>query len=1087
MARGAGSTGSSVSSTKSDSQIFSGNAKNLNLTENEIKLLKYLGIDPTDEVAVKQWRSMPVEQKEAQLRQYEASLTGGGSQTPAETETTAPTAPAEATETAAPVQEQPAETTANTPVETPAQQPAEETPVQAQAASVEAPSQEETAEEKVENQPQAPAAANEETEADNAKTPKFDPNAPMSAKPVSLSDMVKPSLDEAANTPIKIQQDKLTLLQASMTDEKWKTYTQEQRLEIVKDALGDKFSEDFARLSAEKKEELIVGMIDNAIKESRGISDEKWDKYSDEKKEELRLKYGTSFALSITKGYSKEDLENLSDYDKVVAALEAYDSMQNLVLSLADMQGKRDEVITEATQNKKFQKLEGTVSQIRTTVLQAEQAANIASAYRAEQAAKNAATFSFAENFAQQKGIELSELNADNPELMAELTSYVENQLKGKSDEEVQALLKKEILSNNDDTSKLLLASLAELDTKNGTKYLDAYSKTLESFDVNELANSRMEVSVQQAELRQNRTPAVKSFHDQFVEKYGEFSLKDRASVNKFNAFVKEQLKGKSPEEIQALLKQEILSSDKNCSTALQIALKSIDKENKTKYYDTYTDAINDLSDKDKMAKLSNLEQQKIVIAAHVFVDNIDKYNDNEKNITKIGVTVANLGDANLAEKHLQKLEGAGENKDFSDVIEIYGKNSKNFDRKLNGVGKTVSSWKNDQARNNGTASLSKYVGNFGAQELTDAFTGANGRAALEQQEAAYNANPKSFTVHKAVAAATPYIAKDTQVEFVQNGWNATKLLDEKGQIEVQKTYVDVIPEVHKDNQLDLFKITMTSEHDEVLEYSSSNIHKLDSSVQADAIKASYDTGNQKAIEACNSQMESCSQEAVTKAESLIGKEKIDVLRARTEEQTVKAAVMEYAKSVIDNNKINDNLVEPEEIKTFTDAEKREYYVNYFMKATDSGRYNMLSKLSDSQLKYVISKLCKSNSSMIKGLVQQGLGKYVLQTVGKSPDVMYSTVTIMLQKGGKDGKYAAEYILSNKSLVHFSDDMLEKAEDIMGKNNYKVQIANEKETEAQLNGETAQYISNPYGFTKNALYPPMSDIYPNKKEMFYNA
>lgn len=332
--------------------------------------------------------------------------------------------------------------------------------------------------------------------------------------------------------------------------------------------------------------------------------------------------------------------------------------------------------------------------------------------------------------------------------------------------------------------------------------------------------------------------------------------------------------------------------------------------------------------------------------------------------------------------------------------------------------------------------------------------------------------------------AQVPSTLKD-QIGAGEIVFDATQKLDKADRVEAQKILADDIVNFKKENQLAMHDILMTSKDDEVLAHTSSNIHRYDESVQAEAIKSSYRTGNQKAIDAVNSQIESCSKKAVAEASKEFN---IKQSCAETEARTTKSASESYASAVIENNKIINNLAEAAAVKGLSESEKTSYYIEYFMKTTDNGRYNLLSKLSDNQLKDVISKLCKYNSSMIKGLVAQGLGKYVLQTIGKSPDVLYSTINIMFQKGGKDAKYAANYIMTNKTLIHFSDNMIEKAEEILGKDNLKVRAAHSvDEKKDKMNEETLQYTSNPYGFMKGSLQPRLSSLYPNKKEMFYNA
>lgn len=302
---------------------------------------------------------------------------------------------------------------------------------------------------------------------------------------------------------------------------------------------------------------------------------------------------------------------------------------------------------------------------------------------------------------------------------------------------------------------------------------------------------------------------------------------------------------------------------------------------------------------------------------------------------------------------------------------------------------------------------------------------------------------------------------------------SAEKNLPEKEAVEVLKTAADTNTRCSAENQAEIHKIFMESKYDEVLEHAASNIYKYDESAQAGAIKATYATNNSKAIDACNGQIEQCSPKAV----KAVGSDVVEASVKQSIDRAVSEASYAYADAVIENNKITKNLVEPEELKGLSNNEKIKQLYNDFRKSTPAEQYRMLSKLSKDQLKAVIGALCKANSSLIKGLVTQGLGSYVLQSLGKSPDVLYTTIDIMMKKGGKDAKYASEYVLAKQSTTHFSDDTILKANEILGKDDM-----------AQLSeSENKKYTSNPYGFMKSSLRPGMSAIYPGKKEIFFNA
>lgn len=326
----------------------------------------------------------------------------------------------------------------------------------------------------------------------------------------------------------------------------------------------------------------------------------------------------------------------------------------------------------------------------------------------------------------------------------------------------------------------------------------------------------------------------------------------------------------------------------------------------------------------------------------------------------------------------------------------------------------------------------------------------------------------------KATAANYDTFGKDFEVYSAQKILeNAETILPEKEAIEVLKIAADTNTRCAAENQAEIHKVFMNSKYDEVLEHAASNIYKYDESAQADAIKYTYETNNTKAIDACNGQIEQCSPEAVQKA----GREIVEASVEQTVERTLSNASNIYADTVIENNKITNNQTEPEELKGLSDSAKAQRLYEDFKKATPAEQYRMLSKLSKDQLKVVIGALCKANSSVIKGLVSQGLGSYVLQTIGKSPDVLYMTIDIMMKKGGKDAKCASEYVVAKQSTTHFSDDTIIKANEILG----------HEDINSLPESETQKYISNPYGFMKSALKPGMSAVYPGKKELFFKA
>lgn len=373
-----------------------------------------------------------------------------------------------------------------------------------------------------------------------------------------------------------------------------------------------------------------------------------------------------------------------------------------------------------------------------------------------------------------------------------------------------------------------------------------------------------------------------------------------------------------------------------------------------------------------------------------------------------------------------------------------------------------------------GNVVLDKENNDIYASEVQNKVVETIGHSTIEGRKGLIDKAAENERTIKTAAAVYDTFGKDFEIYSAQKiAESAEAILPEDEAIAVLKIAADTNTRCDASNQAEIHKVFVNSKYDEVAEHAASNIYKYDEAAQADAIKYTYETNNTKAIDACNGQIEQCAPEAIRE----VGTDVVAASVAQTVERVTSGAAAVYAESVIENNKITNNQTEQEELKGLPDREKAQLLYAEFKKATPSEQFRMLSKLSKDQLKAVISMLCKANSSVIKGLVSQGLGNYVLQTIGKSPDVLYMTVGIMMGKGGKDAKYASEYVVAKQSTVHFSEDTLVKANETLGRSD-EVEVPE---------SETKKYVSNPYGFMKSALYPTMSAVYPGRKELFFKA
>ena len=120
------------------------------------------------------------------------------------------------------------------------------------------------------------------------------------------------------------------------------------------------------------------------------------------------------------------------------------------------------------------------------------------------------------------------------------------------------------------------------------------------------------------------------------------------------------------------------------------------------------------------------------------------------------------------------------------------------------------------------------------------------------------------------IASSSPRLAKSYagsgatykgkhQVMLANKAMDISYGFDDETAKDIQKILVDDICKYEVQNQAEAHNIVSSSKYSEVQEYAASNIHKLDESVQGEAIRITYETGNEKAISACESQLNQCS------------------------------------------------------------------------------------------------------------------------------------------------------------------------------------------------------------------------------------
>lgn len=120
-----------------------------------------------------------------------------------------------------------------------------------------------------------------------------------------------------------------------ITEDDWKDMSAKERELYIKALTDETVLKD---VPADKKGEVLKTLIDNRIKQNRDISDEKWEKMSDKRKEKIRQDFISDFELVIENGFTKKDFEALSFEDKMHLEIDLKDKkIKNLTKYIDDM------------------------------------------------------------------------------------------------------------------------------------------------------------------------------------------------------------------------------------------------------------------------------------------------------------------------------------------------------------------------------------------------------------------------------------------------------------------------------------------------------------------------------------------------------------------------------------------------------------------------------------------------------------------------------------------------------------------------------------------------------------------------------
>lgn len=189
------------------------------------------------------------------------------------------------------------------------------------------------------------------------------------------------------------------------------------------------------------------------------------------------------------------------------------------------------------------------------------------------------------------------------------------------------------------------------------------------------------------------------------------------------------------------------------------------------------------------------------------------------------------------------------------------------------------------------------------------------------------------------------------------------KNLPEDAAIESLKALSDQISLCDASNQLDMHKSITKSIYEEVQTHAASNIHTYDKSVQAEAIKVTYESGNINAIEAANQQIDKCDPEAIQSI-----REEVDAQIKAMEERQIPVTANTIAEKLVQMDAAKDPAAS-EEWSQDLKAGKINEYKETFMKANPATKFRMISKLQGIWQKEIISHIARYCPEMLTSLI----------------------------------------------------------------------------------------------------------------------
>lgn len=229
------------------------------------------------------------------------------------------------------------------------------------------------------------------------------------------------------------------------------------------------------------------------------------------------------------------------------------------------------------------------------------------------------------------------------------------------------------------------------------------------------------------------------------------------------------------------------------------------------------------------------------------------------------------------------------------------------------------------------------------------------------------------------------------QIAVANKSMEISHTFDDETAKEIQKTLADDIQNYETSNQVQAHKIVSSSKYSEIQEYAASNIHNYDPTAQAGAIEATYETGNQSAITACEAQLNQCS--GVNASESTYA----NYVQNQSTVQAINDAIANGDSKQLIEIVQNNNIEITRYINSCSQKDKEIFVENLCKAASESQLLNFIknnSSMLDLVMRYANGKISKDKlfGTVYKG--NKGEIRNLLNTLGiKGADVVKLATT----------------------------------------------------------------------------------------------